>query len=210
MRMQEKFKFKLIFTSSSEIYGDYSDTMYEDVPMKYPIRQLNDYAISKWVNELQILNSQDRFDTETVRIRLFNTYGPGEYFSEYRSVICQFVYKALNNLRYKVYLNHHRTSSFIDDTVDAMANIVDNFIPDEVYNICGDEYHDIKSISDRILNLLDKNDEFVEYVEIEKHNTLDKKGDNTKAKRDLGYKASVNLEEGIKRTIEWQKTVFKI
>ena len=209
LRMQEKLGFKMAFTSSSEIYGDYKGVMYEDAPMKYPIRQLNDYAISKWVNEMQILNSMDRFNTETVMVRLFNTYGPGEYYSEYRSVICLFVYKALHNMPYIVYLNHHRTSSYIDDTVNAMANTVKNFKPGEVYNICGDEYHDIKSVSDIILKFLGKDDSIVKYEKIEKHNTLDKKGDNTKAKRDLGYKSTVSLEKGSRRTIEWQKEVYK-
>jgi len=56
IQMQFKHQFKLIFTSSSEIYGDYKGLMTEDLPLKTPIRQLNDYAISKWVNEQQIMN----------------------------------------------------------------------------------------------------------------------------------------------------------
>ena len=77
LRMQEQLKFKMIFTSSSEVYGDYRGVMSEDVMDKVAIRQMNDYAMSKRVNEMQILNSADRFGTETVRVRLFNTYGPG-------------------------------------------------------------------------------------------------------------------------------------
>lgn len=209
LRLQEKERFKMIFTSSSEIYGDYEDVMYEDVPLKFPLRQLNDYAISKWANEQQILNSADRFGTETVKVRLFNTYGPGEYFSEYRSVTCQFVYKALHDMPYTVYLHHHRTSSYIDDTIRAMANITDNFKSGEVYNICGEEYHSIKKLSDIVLDLLGKDDGKVKYVDVEKHNTLNKKGNNEKAKRDLKYQATVDLREGIRRTIEWQKEVYR-
>ena len=41
------------------------------------VRQMNDYALSKWVNEQQMLNSATQFDTKSVRVRLFNTYGPG-------------------------------------------------------------------------------------------------------------------------------------
>jgi len=208
LRMQEEKKFKLIFTSSSEIYGNFKGVMREDVPFKYPIRQLNDYAISKWVNEMQILNSMERFGTEAVILRLFNTYGPGEYYSPYRSVICQFVYKALHDIPYTVYLRHHRTSTYIDDTVRTMANVVERFKNGEIYNICGDEYHDIKTLSDIILNYLGKDDSLVNYVEVEKHNTINKKGDNTKAKKDLGHKCTVSLKEGIKRTIEWQKKVY--
>lgn len=208
LRFQEKLKFKLVFTSSSEIYGDYDGVMKEDVPMKTPIRQLNDYAITKWVNEMQVLNSADRFGTETVRLRLFNTYGPGEYYSNYRSVICLFVYRALHKMPYTVFTKHHRTFSWIYDTVNAMANIVDDFKAGEVYNISGDEYVPVKEASDIILEQLGMDDSLVKYVDVESHNTLNKRSDNSKSKRDLKYRETVKLKEGIARTIEWQKKVY--
>lgn len=206
---QKICKFRMVFASSSEVYGDWSGEMEEEVMMKYPIRQLNDYAISKWVNELQIMNATDRFGTETVRVRLFNTYGPGEYYSEYRSVICQFIYRALHDLPYTVYTKHHRTSSYIDDTVHTLTNIIKNFKPGEVYNIAGDEYHNIKTISDLILKYLNKDDRLVRYVPIEPYNAKNKKASIKKAIRDLGHKPSVPLSVGIPRTIEWQKKVYK-
>ncbi len=208
LRLQAERGFRMVFTSSSEVYGDWPEVMAEDVMGREAIRQLNDYAISKWVNEMQILNSAERDNTETVRVRLFNTYGPGEPYSEYRSVVCQFVYRALHDMPYTVYLDHHRTSSYITDTVRTLANISENFIPGEVYNISGDEYHDIKTLSDMILANLGKDDSQVKYVEFEAHNTRDKKSDNSKAKRDLDHRATVSLEEGIRRTIEWQKEVY--
>lgn len=210
IRLQEKYGFRMIFTSSSEVYGDWSGVMTEDVLSTQPIRQLNDYAISKWVSEMQIMNSADRFNTETVRVRLFNTYGPGEPYSEYRSVICQFIYRALHDIPYTVYLDHHRTSTYIEDTARTLANISQSFIPGEVYNISGDEYHDIKTLSDMILDYLGKSDDFVIYEKIEAHNTKDKKSDNSKAKRDLDHRCTVTLEEGIPLTIEWQKEVYNV
>ena len=149
-RMQEKYKFKHIFFSSSEVYGDYDGVMSEDVLEKVAIRQMNDYAISKWVSEMQIMNSADMFGSETVRIRLFNTCIP-EYYSTYRSVICMFVYNALHNIPYTVFKGHTRTSTYITDMINTIANIADNFIPGEVYNIGGLDYHDIKTVSDLIL-----------------------------------------------------------
>ena len=49
--------------------------MTEDVMENNFIKQKNDYALSKWVSEIQIMNSREMFNTETVRIRIFNTYG---------------------------------------------------------------------------------------------------------------------------------------
>lgn len=210
LRFQEKNKFKLIHFSSSEVYGDYDDIMYERVMDERPIKQMNDYAISKWVNEMQIQNSELMFGTETVRVRLFNTYGPGEFYSPYRSVICMFCYRAINNMPYTVYTGHHRTNTYIDDCINALANISSNFKPGEVYNIASTEYYDIKSISDYVLEAAGKTDVLVTYKEFENQTTLDKKVDNEKAVRDLGMKTTVDLKEGIVRTVEWMRRVYDV
>lgn len=208
IKLQEQKRFRMIFASSSEIYGDYQGIMSEDVPTAEPIRQLNDYAISKWVNEQQIMNSADRFGTETVRLRLFNSYGPGEYYSPYRSAVCIFVYRALHNMRYTVYTKNRRSLTYIDDMVNAVANVIDNFKPGEVYNIAGDYNVSMKEVSDMILRILGKDDSIVDYEDMERHNALNKIADNTKAKRDLNYRTTVSLEEGLRRTIDWQKKVY--
>lgn len=210
IRFQERYKFKLIHFSSSEVYGDYDDVMYEKVMDEKPIKQMNDYAISKWVNEMQIKNSELMFGTETVRVRLFNTYGPGEYFSSYRSVICMFCYKALHDMPYTVYTGHHRTNTYIDDCVNALANICINFKAGEVYNIASSEYYDIKTISDYVLKAAGKTDKLVEYKEFETQTTLDKKVDNAKSIADLGMKTTVGLEEGIARNIAWMKEIYNV
>jgi len=80
--------------------------MREDVMDTIPIKQMNDYDISKWVNEMQILNSAAMFGTETVRMRLFNVYGAGEHYNTYRGWIPKFIYKAMRDEPYTVYLGH--------------------------------------------------------------------------------------------------------
>lgn len=208
IRLQEKFKFRLIHFSSSEVYGDYDGVMSEDVMEKHEIRQMNDYAISKWVNEMQVMNSAGMHSTETVRVRLFNTYGPGEHYSPYRSVVCLFIYRALHGIPYKVFLNHHRTSAYVSDTVNTLSNIIDNFIPGEVYNIGGLDYHDIKFVSDLILKEVGRDDSIVSYLEGEPFTTKDKRIDCSKAVRDLKHKPVVTLNDGIARTVKWMKSVY--
>lgn len=208
IRMQEKLGFRMVFTSSSEVYGDYRGVMREDVLEKVPIRQMNDYAISKWVGEMQVMNSADACGTETVRVRLFNTYGPGEYYSPYRSVICRWIYHALRREPYLVYTRHKRTSTYVDDTARTLANIADRFEPGEVYNITGTSLHDMKTPSDIILRQLGMDDSLVEYREEEPHTTLEKVVDGSKGERDLDMRTTVDLEEGIARTIAWQREVY--
>ncbi|EKD29074.1 MAG: hypothetical protein ACD_79C00090G0014 [uncultured bacterium] len=208
IRFQEKLKFRMIFFSSSEVYGDFDGVMKEEVMDKYEIKQLNDYAMTKWVSEMQIINSRQMFNTETVRVRLFNTYGPGELYSPYRSVICRFIYCALMDIPYTVFLNHHRTSSYVLDTVKTLANICERFNPGAVYNIGGKEYHDIKMLSDIILKYLNKSDKIVTYVQGEPFTTKDKKVDVSKAEMELNHYPTVPLEEGIPKTIEWMKKTY--
>jgi dTDP-glucose 4,6-dehydratase len=203
IRMQERKRFRMIFFGSAEVYGDYDGVMSEDVMDKVPIKQMNDYAISKWVNELQIINSAKMFGTETVRVRLFNVYGPGEHYTPYRGWIPKFIYKALRDESYTVYLGHKRTLEYVEDVCRALANIVDNFKLGEVYNLGGDQQYEIKYISDLILKTLGKDDSKVIYKEAEPFTTRIKTPDSTKAKRDLNFKLSVPVEEGIKRTVEW-------
>jgi dTDP-glucose 4,6-dehydratase len=141
--------------------------------------------------------------TETVRVRLFNVYGAGEHYTPYRGWIPRFIHKALRDEPYTVYLGHKRTLEYVEDICRTLANIIDNFKPGEVYNLGGSEQYDIKYISDMILKNLGKDDSKVTYREAELFTTRIKTPDSSKARRDLDFKLTVPVEEGIKRAVEW-------
>ena len=211
IQFQKEEKFKLIFTSSSEIYGETKvDLLDEDLPLRQPLFQTNDYAISKWVNELQIINSEKRYGVEGMRLRLFNAFGPGEYYHPYRSVVCLFCYKALNKMPYQVYENYHRVFMYIDDLIPTLVNAIEKFKPGEVYNIGGEEYRSVKELSDFILDYLGLDDSLVEYLPEDKHNIVNKRPNIEKAKRDLGHNPKTLLKDGIPKTIEWLRQMYKI
>jgi dTDP-glucose 4,6-dehydratase len=198
----------MIFFGSVEVYGGYDGVMSEDVMDKIPIKQMNGYAISKWVNELQIINSAKMFGTETVRVRLFNVYGPEEHYTPYRGWIPKFIYKALKDELYTVYLGHKRTLEYVENICRMPANLMDNFKLGEVYNLRGDQQYEIKYVSDLILKTLGKDDSKVFYKEAEPFTTRIKTPDLTKAKIDLNFKLTVPVEEGIRRTVEWFKKAY--
>jgi dTDP-glucose 4,6-dehydratase len=210
IRMQERYHFRMIFSSSSEVYGDYQGVMSEDVMDKYEIKQLNDYAMTKWVNEMQILNSAAMFGTESVRVRFFNTYGPGEFYSRYRSVNCLFCYRALHGIPFTVHRGHRRTSTYVTDAVFALANIVNDFKSGEIYNIGGGDFHDIETLAEFVLKATGAPASLVSYQEPEPFTTMEKRIDNTKASRDLGFRVTVSLEEGVQRTVDWMREVYKV
>ncbi len=208
IRLQERLKFRLIHFSSSEVYGDWPELMIESVMDQHEIKQMNDYAMSKWVNEMQIRNAAIQYGTESVVVRLFNTYGPGEYYSPYRSVNCRFLYCALQGLPFTVFRGHHRTSTFLSDTVRTAANIIENFKPGETYNIGGSHHHSIEDLADVVLKVTGADPKLVEYRESEILTTKIKRVDVSKAVRDLGHKNSYGLEEGMSITVDWMRNVY--
>jgi dTDP-glucose 4,6-dehydratase len=209
LELQRRRGFELIFASSSEIYGDlHADILHEDIPLQQSIIQHNDYATTKWVNEVQIMNFEKRFRSPIVRLRFFNAYGPGEYYHKYRSVVCLFTYRALHELPYTVYKNYHRVFMYIDDFIPTLANVCENFKPGEVYNIGGTEFVSVERMSSLLLELLGKGDDLVTYLPEDEHNTLSKRPDVSKAARDFGHDPKITLDEGIPATIDWMRAVY--
>ncbi len=211
LRMQEREGFRAVYFSSSEVYGDYDGVMSEDVMDKVEIRQMNDYALSKWVNEQQVANSAAQFGTESVRVRLFNTYGPGEYYSPYRSVICLFAYRALHGIPFTVYRGYRRTSTYVSDTARTLANVTDRFRPGEVYNIGGLDYHSIEEAAELVLKAAGKehaSKELIRYENSEVLTTRQKKVDCRKAVQHLEHRTTVRLEEGIRSTVQWMRATY--
>jgi dTDP-glucose 4,6-dehydratase len=200
----------LIHFSSSEVYGDWAGVMSESVMDAHEVKQLNDYAMSKWVNEMQIRNSTAQYGTESVVVRLFNTYGPGEYYSPYRSVNCRFLYCALMGFPWVVFRGHSRTSTYLADTVRTLANIVNNFKPGETYNIGGDSEHTIEELSETVLRITSADPSKVEYRDSEVLTTKSKRVDTAKSIRDLDHKNSYSLEDGLRLTADWMRSVYHL
>lgn len=210
LRLQEQLGFKLIHFSSSEVYGDYHEIMSEEVMRYVGIKQLNDYAMSKWVNEMQIANSRKFHKTQTVIVRLFNTYGPGEWYHAYRSVNSKFCYCALHDLPIVVYRGHTRTSSYIQDTCQTLSNIVANFKDGEIYNIGGNVEHTIEELVQIIWSSTNADPKLITYKDSEPLTTKDKKIDTSKAERDLGHKNTIGLEKGVNSTLSWMRGYYDI
>ncbi|HPO98992.1 MAG TPA: NAD(P)-dependent oxidoreductase [bacterium] len=211
LRLQEKHRFKMIFFSSAEVYGDYDELMSEDVMERIPIRQMNDYAISKWAGELQCLNSAAMFQTETVRVRPVGCYGPHEYYSRYRGVIPIFVYSCLHNKPFKVYRGHKRIFDYVEDTCRTFANIVEHFKPGEVYNIGSREdwVIDIEELADIVLKETGADPKLAQYHGSEGFTTRVKVVDFSKARRDLRHDPQIDIREGVKRYVAWMKKVYE-
>ncbi len=208
LRLQNDHRFRTIFFSSAEVYGDFDRLMSEDVMESVPIQQMNDYAISKWAGELQCLNHAAMFGTEIVRVRPVGCYGPHEYYNPYRGVIPIFVYRALKNESFTVHRGHKRIFDFVEDTCRTFASIVDNFIPGEVYNVGGREDWaiDIEELGEIVLRETGADRALMQLTKEEAFTTKVKVVDFSKARRDLGHDPTIEIDEGIRRYVAWART----
>lgn len=205
LMLQKKHKFKLTTFSSAEVYGDYRGEMYESLMDETAIKQMNDYAISKWANELQCLNAAAMFGNKIVRIRPVNCYGPHEEYSPYRGVIPILVYHGMFNLPVKVFQGHKRIFDYVSDTVRTVANTTENFKPGEVYNIAAKKEISINYLSNLVNTELGIDDSHVTYMPEEPFTTKSKPINCDKAYRDLDHKINTPIDEGIKLYINWMK-----
>lgn len=210
LRLQEQHPFKMISFSSCEVYGDYDELMTEDVMDKVPIKQMNDYAMTKWVGEMQCLNHAQMFGVEVVRVRPLNCYGPHEYYSSYRGVIPIFVYKCLHGEPFTVYKGHKRIFDYVDDSVRTVANIVDNFIPGEVYNLGSREDWaiSIEELAEIVLEATGARPGLARFEGEEAFTTRVKIVDFSKIRRDLGHEPQVDIREGVRRYTEWMRRAY--
>lgn len=206
LEIQRIIPFKLIFASSSEIYGDLKEEyLSEDL---VPGMQKNDYAVSKWVNEIQCKNFREQHGNEIMVLRFFNAYGPGEYYTNYRSVVCLFCYRALRCIPYTVYKGYHRVFMFIDDFIPTIANACDRFINGETINIGGREYRSVEDLHNIIVK--ETGVDVGHLLEEDKHNITNKRPDIKKSEDLLAHNPKTMLEEGVKKTIQWMKGIYNV
>ncbi len=209
LELQRRRGFNLIFASSSEIYGEpHIPLLDESIPKLYPLRHFNDYAMSKWVNEQQIMNFEQRYGNPVVRLRFFNAYGPGEHYHDYRSVVCLFCYRALHGLSFDVYQNYHRVFMFIDDFIPTLANVADHFVAGSVYNIGGAEYRSVEELAAIVLHATGADPKLITYLDEDQHNVVSKRPDISLARAELGHAPKVTLEEGVPKTLDWMRGVY--
>lgn len=212
LTLQPGSRFRLIHMSSSEIYGECdADLLREHMTESQPIFPRNDYALSKWVNELQARNHLALHpDAKIVLIRFFNAYGPGEMFTPYRSVVSLFSHYALQGMELPVFENYFRVFMFIRDAVQTLANVADRFPPGGgVFNVGGVEYVSVLEVARRVLRAAGGSERQIRLIPEDVHNVRSKRPDISRAVSMLGHNPSTPLAEGIPATVRWMASVVQ-
>lgn len=216
-----KHEAHMVFASSSEAYGDTAEdgkALHEDILLTEVPNFHNNYALSKWANERQIQIAKKNHGLRATTLRFFNSYGPGEYYNNYRSVISLFVYRLMHHMPITVYEDYHRVFMFISDWARTVAGIADrtSYLESCVeekattINIGGEEYVSIETLVSKLQTLIPESRSVITLLPKEKANITNKRPDNTRAQVLLGHECRVNLDAGLPLTVEWQRRQYGV
>lgn len=195
---------KIIFTSTSEIYGD---------PLEHPQKEtywghVNPIGIRSCYDEGKrcsetILLDYHKFQKLDVTIaRVFNTYGP-QMMTEDGRVVSNFIVSALENKDVLINGDGLQTRSFcyVDDTVNALISMIDinDFGP---FNIGNPNEITIKELSQIIIELTSSKSK-ISFKPLPKDDPLKRKPDISLAMKKLNWQPEIDLNKGLIETIKF-------
>jgi len=208
LELVRKNKAKLLFTSTSEVYGDpkehpQKETYYGNVN---PVGPRSSYDEGKRFSEALTMAYQRKYNLDLRITRIFNTFGPRMRPDDGRA-IPTFVVQALSGKPITVYGDGSQTRSFcfVSDMVNGLMKFMftDN-LSGEVINLGNPEEVTILHLAERIKKLTGSRSE-ITFLELPQDDPVRRKPDISKAKKLLNWEPQVTFNDGLQQTIEWFK-----
>jgi UDP-glucose 4-epimerase len=196
---------KVVFAASSAAYGDVATLpKREDMPP----RPLSPYAAGKLAGESMLATWSRAFGLETVALRYFNVYGPRQADdSPYSGVIAQFLRRILAGRAPTIYGDGEQSRDFVFVADVVRANLLAMERPLEagaVINIGTGNRVTIRSLARTLARLADSAVEPV-HEPAREGDVLHSLASIERARSWLGFQPSVELEEGLRRTLDWYR-----
>jgi len=190
-----KHKSKLIYFSTSEVYGNIGGLLSENVKCE----PNNYYGLTKYLGE-KLVEYAVTQGLSAVTVRPFMFYDENEDRGVHRSAMIRFVESLIKNEPITVHRGAMRSWMHIDDAVRALEQCayLQNY---EIINIGHPEVIDIAEMASLILTELNKGHDLIKVADLPERMTLTKYPDITKQTTLLGVIPQVSLSEGIKRVI---------
>ena len=193
---------RVVFISSGAVYG-----AQEEQPLRedMPPRPLSPYAVSKLAAEYYVHTIGALWGIETVVLRVFNAYGPGQHLPPaHPPVIPNFLYHAVHGGTLVIHSDGSQTRDyvFVEDVVDAMVAAAT--APDvnrEIINVGSGRETSVQELTELILELTGRRAEVL-YNPRANPGVPRMRADLTRAREKLGYRPRYSLEEGLKLTLE--------
>lgn len=192
---------RVLFASTSEVYGDVPDVPYHEDDPKAPE---TNYAVAKLASERFVRSYTEKHDLDHTIVRYFNAYGPRQDSSAYGYVIPIFVDRALSGEPIEIHGDGHQTRdfTFIDDAVDCTIAALGPDGRNETFNIGTGTETKIRSLAMAVADAVDGAEAI--HVEHPRPYVIERRcADVSRAKRRLGYEPTTTVPEGIRRTVEY-------
>lgn len=201
--IMDKFGVKDIvyMSSGGAIYGDYLMKVHNEEDAVYP---KSSYGVVKLAIEKYLLSYSELYDFNSLILRLSNPYGPYHYNNK-QGIINIAIRKALAGEKVQIWGSGDGIKDYIyiEDVCSIIFRLIENGVETEVYNVAAGSAHSVNEIVEGIK-------EFVPSCEWEYVNALHSdvqsfELDITKLRQKLGVIKFTSFENGLKKTIHWQK-----
>ena len=195
---------RLIYSSSASVYGD---ALQEPMTEDHPFNNTNFYGATKIAGEAMARAYYHRYKLPFVGLRYMNVYGARQ---DYRGAYIAVIMKILDNLDKGIapilYGDGSQAYDFIYVSDCAKANVcaMKAQTVDQFYNVGTGIRTSIKELAEMILKITGSNLS-VQYEPAGLTFVKNRIGCPKKALNQIGFKARINLEDGLKQLIEWRK-----
>ena len=206
--LAKKNNAKILQASTSEVYGD------PDVhPQKEdyngnvnPLGLRSCYDEGKRCAETLFMDYKREHNLNITIVRIFNTYGPNMTKNDGR-VVSNFILQALQNDNITIYGDGSQTRSFqfIDDLIDGLIKMM-NSNSVGPFNLGNPLELSMKELANKVIKLTNSTSNIV-YRELPKDDPKRRRPDISLAKSTLGWSPVIDLETGIKKTINYFKSI---
>ena len=201
--LAKRVKARFLLASTSEVYGD-PDVHPQTEEYRGNVNTIgirSCYDEGKRVAETLAFDYHRQNGVDVRVMRIFNTYGPRMFENDGR-VVSNFIVQALKGVPLTVYGDGSQTRSFcyVSDLIDGMMRLMngDHMGP---INIGNPGEYTILQLAETIQKMVNPDAELT-FKPLPQDDPLQRQPDITKAKTFLGWEPKVNLEEGLKLTIE--------
>jgi UDP-glucuronate decarboxylase len=212
LELVKRYNSKLLQASTSEVYGDpivhpQTEEYWGNVN---PIGERACYDESKRLAETILTQCAKKYSMDIKIARIFNTYGPKMQINDGR-VISNFVVQALKNEDITVYGKGTQTRSFcyIDDIIDVIIKLMayknSSYMP---INVGNDDEYKIIDLAKLIIQKTNSKSKII-FNNLPSDDPKVRRPDLTRAHNILGWRAGINLDEGLNKTIEYFKGIIK-
>ena len=192
-------KKRMVQISTDEVYGSLKTGSALEETKFNPS---NPYAATKASAELLINSYVMTYGLDCVITRCTNNYGPRQF---YEKLIPKTIFLASQNKKIPIYGTgkNIRDWIYVDDHCAAVHKVLNEGKTGESYNISSNNEIDNLTIVKKILEIMNKSNDLIEFVDDRPGHDLRYSLDSSKIRNSLNWNNITNFEEGLQKTIEW-------